>query len=111
LWALVSYTNWMLRPTSLPFGVRSVEWVRADLPFGNGLVDEIEHLYYSSKAPQKGGPQLKSLPAAGRTAKAPKPAPAQQAASWPPPINPVFAHPLPGEGAWKPTGPPVNGGP
>ena len=110
LWALVSYTNWMLRPTSLPFGVRSVEWVRADLPFGNQLVDEIEHIYYSWKAPKKGGPQLKSLPTAGRPAKAPKRA-RKQAAPWPPPIKPVFADPLPGEGVWKPTGPPVHGGP
>ncbi|TMM09068.1 MAG: phosphodiester glycosidase family protein [Actinobacteria bacterium] len=27
------------------------------------------------------------------------------------PIRPVFPNPLPGEGVWKPTGPPVNGGP
>ena len=32
-------------------------------------------------------------------------------ATWPPPIKPVFRHPLPGEGVWKPTGPPVDGGP
>ena len=31
--------------------------------------------------------------------------------AWPPRIKPVFAHPLPGEGIWKPTGPPVEGGP
>src|ERR1700752_2974267 len=39
--AIYSYATWMLRPSSLPFGVRSVEWVRADVPFGNPLVDEI----------------------------------------------------------------------
>ena len=33
--AIYSYTTWMLQPTSLPFGVRSVEWVRAEVPFGN----------------------------------------------------------------------------
>ena len=33
------------------------------------------------------------------------------AARWPPPIKPVFAHPLPGEGMWKRTGPLVNGRP
>jgi hypothetical protein len=33
------------------------------------------------------------------------------AAILPPPIKPVFAHPLPGEGRWKPTGPSVNGSP
>ena len=104
--AIYSYTTWMLRPSSLPFGVRSVEWVRADVPFGNSLVDEIEQIYYSWNAPKKGGPQLRSLPATGRAAKAPK-----KAAAWPPRIKPIFAHPLPGEGIWKPTGPPVKGGP
>ena len=67
--AIYSYTAWMLRPSSMPFFARSVEWVRADVPFGNQLVDEIEHIYYSWNAPQKGGPQLKSLPAAGPAAK------------------------------------------
>src|SRR6188472_1469642 len=76
--AIYSYSTWMLRPSSLPFGVRSVEWVRADVPFGNSLVDEIEHVYYSWKAPKKGGPQLKSLPATGPATKAPK-----EAAAWP----------------------------
>jgi hypothetical protein len=105
--AIVSYALWMLRPSSLPFGVRSVEWVRADVPFGNRLVDSIEHVYFTWNGPKKGGAQLKSLPAAGRAAKAPN----KKAAPWPPPIKPVFSHPLPGEGIWKPTGPPVHGGP
>ena len=100
-----SYTGWMMRPSSMAFFARSVEWVRADVPLGNQLVDEIEHISYSLNAPQKGGPQLTSLPAAGR------PGAPGQPASGPPPIKPVFAHPLPGEGVWKPTGPPVNGGP
>src|SRR5690349_1691184 len=64
--AIYSYTAWMVRPSSLPFGVRSVEWLRADVPFGNQLVDEVEHVYYSLNAPSKGGPQLTSLPPAGR---------------------------------------------
>jgi hypothetical protein len=34
-----------------------------------------------------------------------------RAAAWPPPIKTVFAHPLTGEGIWKPTGPSVDGGP
>jgi hypothetical protein len=29
----------------------------------------------------------------------------------PPRITPVFPHPLPGEGVWKPTGPPIDSGP
>src|SRR5689334_3388378 len=100
-----SYAHWMLRPSSLPFGVRSVEWVRADVPFGNQLVDQVEHTYYSWNAPKKGGPQQRSLPAAGA------PARARKAAPWRSPIKPVFSHSLPAEGVWKPTGPPVKGGP
>jgi len=106
----------MLQPTSVSFGVRSVEWVRADVPFGNWLVDHIEQIYYTAHAPKKGGPQLKSLPAVG--VNVPRIIPLGVATAlrhaadiWPPPIKPVFAHPLPGEGVWKPTGPPADGGP
>ena len=115
-WALVSYTVWMLRPTSVPFGVRSVEWVRADVPFGNWLVDHIEQIYYTANAPKKGGPQLRRLPPVGVAQPGIGRALATKtrthaAAPWPPPIKPVFAHRLPGEGVWKPAGPPVDGGP
>jgi hypothetical protein len=116
-WLAVSYTLWMVRPSSMPFGARSTEWVRT-LPGGNWVVDEAEHYYYSLKAPKPGGPQLKALPAVGLSKSSASHAhpttttmPATQAAVWPPPINPVFAHSLPGEGVWKPTGPPVDGGP
>ena len=102
---IYSYARWMLRPSNTPFFARSVEWVRADVPFGNQVVDQIEHVYYTWNAPSKGGPQLKSLPPSGHAAKAGK------TAAWPPRIKPVFRHPLPGEGIWKPTGPPVKGGP
>lgn len=114
-WAVVSYTTWMLQPTSLVWSVQSVEWVRHQVPFGNWLADQGEHVYYTMHAPKKGGPQLKNLPAVGlsqppaghaRTAKA-----HAHAAAWPPRITPVFPHPLPGEGVWKPAGPPVDGGP
>ena len=111
--AIYSYTTWMLQPTSLSFGVRSVEWIRAK-PAGNWLVDEIEHVYYSWNAPKKGGPQLKSLPAVGlaqRPISRARPRRGAQAATWPLRIRPVFAHPLPGEGIWKPAGPPVDGRP
>ncbi len=58
-----SYTTTMLQPSSLPLWPRSVEWLRAH--HGNWFVDEVEHYYYSWKAPSKGGPQLKSLPTVG----------------------------------------------
>src|SRR5690242_5515813 len=111
VWETVSYTAWMLQPTSLSWGVRSVEWVRQDVPFGNWLVDEVEHVYYGLTAPKKGGPPLQGLPTVGlaepHAGRPGAPAPA----AWPPPITPVFPHPLPGEGVWRPTGAPVNGGP
>ena len=105
--AIYSYATWMLRPSSMPFFARSVEWVRADLPFGNRLVDQIEHIYYSWNAPTKGGPQLKSLPPTGHGREG------------------ALGRRLPGlrgssrssgtgcraRGSGSPTGPPVKGGP
>jgi Phosphodiester glycosidase len=105
-WAIVSYAIWMLEPTSMRFGARSVEWVRAEVPFGNSLVDDIEHTYYGANAPKKGGPAPKSLPAVGLSLLQ-----RRDVAAWPPPIKPVFAHRLPGEGIWKPSGPSIDGGP
>jgi len=114
-WAIVSYTTWMLQPTSLVWSVQSVEWVRHQVPFGNWMADEGEHIYYTMNAPKKGGPQLKSLPTVGLSqtpaSRARNPKVPAHAAAWPPRITPVFAHALPGEGVWKPTGPPINGGP
>ena len=113
--AMYSYTTTMLRPSSLPLGVRSVEWLRAH--HGNWVVDEAEHYYYSWKAPRKGGPQLKSLPTLGLTpadvrSTTERPAKVKSRADvWPPRIKPVFAHALPGEGFWKRTGPLVGGRP
>jgi len=89
LWAIASYTVWMLQPTSLSWGVRSVEWVRQEVPFGNWLVDEVERIYYTLTAPKKGGPPLKSLPTVGlsQPPTSGTPAPAH-AAAWPPPGHP-----------------------
>jgi Phosphodiester glycosidase len=109
-WAIASYADWMLQPTSMSWSPRSVEWLRDEVPFGNWLVDEGEHLYYTWNAPKPGGPQLKSLPRVG-LGPARISLPRSQAAAWPPPVKPVFPHALPGEGVWKPTGPPVDGGP
>jgi hypothetical protein len=101
--AIYSYAATMLQPSSLPLGVRSVEWLRSH--HGNWLVDEVEHVYYSSKAPKKGGPQLKALPAVGL-----RPAATHaHVAVWPLQIKPVFVDPLPDEGIWTSTGPPVDG--
>jgi hypothetical protein len=99
-----SWTNMALLPSSLPLSVRTVEWLRSH--HMNWAVDEAEHVWYSWNAPSKGGPQLTSLPTAGLSVKHNK-----VTTRWPPPVKPVFANPLPGEGRWKPTGPPIAGGP
>lgn len=90
----------------MSFAARSVEWVRADVPFGNTIVDDIEHVYYTANAPAKGGPAPKRVPVVGLSVRR-----GAHIAAWPPPIKSVFAHRLRGEGIWKPTGPPIDGGP
>jgi hypothetical protein len=115
LWAIVSYTAWMLEPTSMKWNQRSVEWVRQQVPFGNWIVDNVEHVYFTVNAPKKGGKQLKTLPAVGLSQLPPGRVQAAKAhvhaTPWPPRIKPIFRHPLPGEGVWRAIGPPVNGGP
>ena len=60
---LYSYVSTMVLPSSLPLGVRSVEWLRAH--HGNWLVDSAEHVYYGWRTPAKGGKQLAKLPSVG----------------------------------------------
>ncbi|MDE3130951.1 MAG: hypothetical protein KGL16_07330 [Acidobacteriota bacterium] len=124
IWGAVSYSLWMVQPTSMTWAERSAEWVRTDMPLGNWIVDNVEHYYYAMKQPSPGGPQLKQLPqvgfgtpqghgasaAAGTAAATVNEHRANKQAAWPPPIKPIFPHPLPGEGVWHPTGPRVNGG-
>ena len=112
-WLGSSYAVWMLRASSMSFGERNAEWVRT-LPAGNWAVDEAEHYYYSAKAPTQGGPQLRRLPSVGLTGHTSTSGAGSRRVTpvaWPPAIAPVFTQALPGEGVWKPTGPPVNGGP
>jgi hypothetical protein len=105
--AIYSYASTMLQPSSLPLWPRSVEWLRAH--HGNWLVDEVEHYYYTWKAPKKGGPQLTRLPAVGVALK--RTHRRARIVYSPPRVVAVFAHPLPGEGVWKGTGPLVAGRP
>ena len=99
---IYSWTAMAVQPSSLPLGVRTVEWLRMN--HFNWLVDEVEHVYYSWRAPKKGGPQLKALPTVGLVHRT-------RAKPWPPRISPVFSRPLPGEGVWKPTGAAIGGKP
>ena len=107
--AAYSYATTMMQPSSLPLWPRSVEWLRAH--HGNWIVDEVEHYYYSWKAPDPGGPQLKRLPTVGLGAATPAHPATRRRTEAPPKITPVFANPLPGEGVWKGTGPVVGGRP
>lgn len=92
-----SYASWMLQPSSLPFTIRSVEWVRAN--HGAWIVNDVERFYYTHKAPKKGGPGIKALPSVGVAA-----ATHRRPAFRPPPrIVPLLAPHLPGEGVWHPS--------
>jgi hypothetical protein len=105
----ISYASYMLKPTSETFSERSAEWVRADVPFGNWVIDTAEH--YTATAPRRGGPGLRRLPSLGLSTVRPVVKHTKRVIYRPPPIKPVFAKPLPGEGVWRRTGPLVDGGP
>jgi hypothetical protein len=96
-------------PSSLPLSVRTVEWLR--LHHFNWLVDNAEHVYYGWHAPKKGGPELKALPSVGLERRQRTRTHHRSMRPWPPSIQPVFAHPLPGEGTWRRTGPSIEGKP
>jgi hypothetical protein len=104
--AIYSWTRMATEPSSLPLGVRTVEWLR--MHHLNWLVDETEHVYYTWQTPAKGGPQLTTLPTVGVRVKKPR---VRVNTVRPARVQPVFARPLPGEGIWKPTGPSVGGSP
>jgi hypothetical protein len=100
-----SYVTTMLQPSSLPLGVRSVEWLRAHQ--GAWLVNDVERFYYNWKAPAKGGPQLRTLPTVGA---APAPPHAARAVGYrPTAIAPLLRPALAGEGRWRATGRVVDG--
>ncbi|HUZ81083.1 MAG TPA: hypothetical protein VMU73_02450 [Gaiellaceae bacterium] len=99
-----SYVTTIMRPSSLPLGIRTVEWVRTH--HGSWIVNEAEHIWYSWHAPAKGGPALTTLPTVGvglghLAARAYRPRR----------IAPLIRPALPGEGVWRSTGRVVNGAP
>ena len=115
---LYSYVTTMLKPSSLPLGVRSVEWVRAN--GGAWLVNDVERLYYKWKAPKPGGPALKTLPKVAGANGSPSvrglgaksnPARLSVPSYRPLRLAPVIRPVLPGEGVWVPVSQHVGGRP
>ena len=104
-----SYTTTMLRPSSLPLGIRSVEWLR--LHHGAWLVDGVERTYYRWRAPKKGGPALRTLPALGAAGATARRRRTGTPSYRPRRISPVIHPALPGEGIWRGTGRVVDGEP
>jgi hypothetical protein len=99
-----------------PWAARSVEWLR-----DNGLsgaVDWIEHWWYTHHPPPVGGKPKHGIPVSKKPTGAAVGAEGVPAAPAvpdhlqpPPPMQPLVASPLPGEGVWNPTGREVAGVP
>jgi Phosphodiester glycosidase len=115
-----SYAHALTAPGTDPWTVRSVEWIRDH--GGGGLVNRIEHWWYSNHPPPEGGKPEHGLPkAAGpgneAVAKKVKKEPPVPVASVPPepehlappPNAQPFTTPLSNEGVWQPTGRTVQG--
>jgi Phosphodiester glycosidase len=95
-----------------PVGVRTVEWLKDNGM--NGVVNSIEHWWYSHNQPPVGGKLKHGLPHAQAVAgSAGKKAPTGPVAPphLPPPLNmqPLVTTPLAGEGVWQATGRAVQG--
>jgi len=106
-----SYVSTMLRPSSLPLSVRTIEWVRAN--HGAWAVDTIEHYWYSWHAPKPGGPALKTLPVVGTPVRGASPHRVRKhhrLVVWRPArLRPLIRPRLPGEGSWHRVGRNVGG--
>ena len=101
--AVYSYVTTVARPSSLPLGIRSVEWLRTH--HGAWIVNDAERLYYGWNAPKKGGPALGTLPRVG----AASPRARASHAYLPKSIVPIVRPRLRGEGTWVSTGRIVDG--
>jgi hypothetical protein len=114
----VSYYQFMSLPAGDSVGVRTIEWIRENGMAG--VVNDIEHWWYTNHPPPVGGKPKNGLPTtAAPTGSA---APGRRIDSKtlagshvPPHLRPpanmqsLVATPLPGEGVWNPTGRTVAG--
>jgi Phosphodiester glycosidase len=116
-----SYIQALTAPGTDPWTARSVEWLRDHGM--NGVVNTVEHWWFTSHAPPVGGKPNHGLP----TQAAPRGSASVRrlggsvlastlAAATTPPhlapptsLQPLVSDPLPGEGLWKPTGRTVGG--
>lgn len=92
---------------SLPLSIRVVEWVRSN--GGGPVVSYAEKTWYTLNAPSKGGkPPAGLIPKTTSTTVVTKPQ-LQKQGLVPYSVNPIATPVLPGEGAWRPVGNPING--
>ena len=104
-----SYVTTMVKPSSLPLSIRTIEWIRAN--HGAWLVDTVEHYWYSWNTPSPGGPALKKLPTVGVAEKPPMKKRTVTVAYMPPRIAPLIHPAFQLEGVWRATGQLVGGRP
>jgi hypothetical protein len=114
-----SYVQALTAPGTDPWSARSVEWIRDH--GGGGIVNRVEHWWYTNHPPPKGGKPENGLPKAaapGHAAvakdKKTPPAPVVTAPPVPvhlapPPNVAPFTTPIEMEGVWQPTGRTVQG--
>ncbi len=111
---VISFSQALAAPGTDPWTIRSVEWLKDNGM--TGVVNTIEHWWYTHHAPSVGGKPKHGLPHSAGTsgsATTKKPAAPVGPAHLPPPapMQPLVATPLPGEGIWTPTGRTVQGVP
>jgi len=104
----------LLADNTDPLSLRTVEWAKSH--HLNGLVNDIEHFWYSHHPPKKGGTPTGGIPIVAKAATTPttkpKVAPAHPCTAAPPPAITAFVpNPLPLEGAWQAVGRNVGCGP
>lgn len=115
-----SWGREMTRPSSLPISIHSIEWLRQN--HMEWFVSGAEKYYYSWTAPDKGGPNLTSLPSVGGAAVEETATPTEQKKKkkkkhakapyyLPKRIQPLIKPVLAGEGVWHTTGRNVGGKP
>jgi hypothetical protein len=97
---VISYLDMLAQKSDSSVGIRTVEWLTSN--GARGIINQVESAYYSLTAPSTGGPALKALPHQTAVASGTFRHPTVKLYT-PPPVAPLTARGLPGEGAWHPT--------